>query len=938
MQSVRQGYINSLQRVVRTFEPASEWGHLTLKDIPAVRDAINELRSREPQEIKAPATPSSASAGGASTPTVGTGGEMTTRRAHRIANGEILPPRESYNYSPPSSAPNSPRHSGQSGADFEAGSLGPSGGTGVGRGRTSAVQKLSPEQEAYMVDQLDPQHPEGLFRLNFINVAKHFGIYYTEEHRALTIRNMLRGSKIIKVRYEGGIKPRHNVDPTQPTNATPAEPATPNAAPPDTPSAAPVAAAPAGDAMDTSASNESNVAAAADATAPAMSDVPAASAAVSAPAPSDAATAVPSTPTAATADASASDADAVYADDDTPFEVVDQSDTSPAVSWRRVRFVAFVPSPGSKRPVSFMYERPWEGMLCPVRIYESFLSHRPPVLTEQTPGLTAADVELSYVLWLKCKKHFGPYELEWFLLAQIGRNKVSSLISTLASGLGFAAGFCNSSIAHAPKRPIVLSTEELESLREENARHLYGVPTREENAVTQQALMAAAAAEQTNANDGAGVSVGGGVQEQDHSSFQTRPAPSRPQRTKAETVTHSNSASALPPMQFDCSALFQQPSQPQQQQQLQTQPSYSPMAPFMPFMQAPTGLPSFPSSNRSFFPSQLDPSSDHMERNRQALQQIDGANQRQQLQRQQNPDVAPLLSPNHLAAPGIALSQASSSLLSPFSFPPLMPHGSTAPQLPVAAPSMVLAPASVESVPSLLLFIDKFQTQLSTLSSYAAECQKSVDALRGMSAQLKVEASAALKVQQQAAKIAEQFQQIEEQKFLIEQLRAEKNGAMKPNDGAAAAQPSGAADAPSSVPVARAADPPSLPVDQGANDAAVTASTVAAATFPLAPLVDNKQTELQSNSADAGGDERKEDAQSSAMQIDGDDDDDELPPLVTADAPIELPSSTAAAVTPATDDAPIAVDAAVAASPSSLTPTKHAASTRFNDQDTTLLQ
>ena len=894
-----------------------------------MRDAINELRSREPQDTKASGTPTPAGSA-AATPTVGTGGgEMTTRRAQRIANGEVLPPRESYNYnySPPSSAPNSPRQSstGQSGVDFEqAGSASVGASAGVGRGRTSSVQKLSPEQESYMLAQLDPQHPEGLFRLAFINVARYFGVHYTEEHRSLTIRNMLRGSKIVRVRYEGGVKPRREVEPAQTTLATE------NAAAAEDSSAAPVAAPPAGEAMDTSASSDSNVAVAAAAAAsePAMSDVPAASVATASD-PSAAATAAPSTTTATAADTGASEADAVFADDDTPFEVVDQSDTSPSVCWRRVRFVAFVPSPGSKRPISFMYERPWEGALCPVRIYESFLSHRPPVLTEQTPGLTAADVELSYVLWLKCKKHFGPFELEWFLLAQIGRNKVSSLISTLATGLGFAAGFCNSSITHAPKRAIVLSAEELEALREENALHLYGVPTREENAVTQQALMLAAAAEQTNVNDG------GRVQEQEspaHVSFQAPPVPSRPQRTKPDSAARSNSASAAPPMQFDFSALLQQHSQPQQQQQ-QQQPSYSSMAPFLPFMQSPNSQPSFPSSHRSFFPSQLDPSSDHMERNRQALQQIDGANQRQQQQRQQqNSDVASLLSPDHLAAPGIALAQASSTVLSPFSFPPLMPHGSTAPRLPVAAPSMALAPASVESVPSLLLFIDKFQTQLSTLSSYAAECQKSLDALRGMSTQLKVEASAALKVQQQAAKIAEQFQQIEEQKFIIEQLRGEKSGGTKLNGGAAAAQPSGAADA-STAPPAGAADLPPLPVDQGVSEAPVTAPVTAAAPSQLVPTADTKQIELQSNSADADGDERKEDAQSSAMQIEGEEDDD-LPPLVTADVP--LPSSADVAVAPATDDDQTA--AAVASSSSSLTPTKHSASTRFHDQDTTLLQ
>jgi hypothetical protein len=156
---------------------------------------------------------------------------------------------------------------------------------------------------------------------------------------------------------------------------------------------------------------------------------------------------------------------------------------------------------------------------------------------------------------------------------------------------------------------------------------------------------------------------------------------------------------------------------------------------------------------------------DYRQRNQAIMSHLDDVHKRAQAQREQQQDA-------ELAG-----------------LPPLLPPPAS---VALGAPPLTLQPASAADVPSLLLAVDRFQRDLGTLSAYALQCQRSLDSFRTQAATLKAEATAALKVQQQAKKIAEQWQTIEEQRALIQQLQEEKRIAAGIPDAPAAAAPSSA--------------------------------------------------------------------------------------------------------------------------------------------------
>jgi len=770
-----KGYINSLQRIIKQFTPESEWSLISLKDTPEVREAVRIIKMRDVDQ-KAEAAPA------IDTP-------LSTRRAQRIANGEVVIPRD---YTFADSEPNSPRLSGLGPDDGDFGAAASSG-----RGRFVNPPHFTPAQEAHMLAQLDPEQPEGLLRMCFVHVAKHTNIMYAEEARSLSIRNFLRGSKIVKVRYEGGRKPRElidqNGDPIDAdsaaaaaTHAEPAVPESESTASTTTAAAVPTASAPVSGEL----AEKANVSLAASAAAPADVAASASTAAAAAPAAADAMDtsgdgSAPAPSSLLAADASAN-ADAAatsakvelkqepeqlqaagseFADENTPFTVVDQNHSPADWCWRSVRFVLYQPSGNSKRKPSFIYERPWEGPLsCPVRLFESFLAHRPPLLFASS-SVSIHEAESSHALWLQCKKALAPFELEWYTSNPLGKHRLGSLISTLAQGLGYPLGYTNGSLVYSPTIPLPLTHEEIDSIRTENELAHFGVPTQEEQEALRIELMEQAGVSQQQLQEQQAQALQQALQQQQQAQQEEQNAQAQ---TGLPQLTAANGAFATGPSPFvprvykrhKPDRSFGEAGTASAAQMQQSSASHAaapassgqPQQPFM-YPESSRAFTRGPPAPLNFYPPRSAVTSDYLQRNEAVLSHLDEVHKRAQKQREQQQ------------------SQFDTELAG---LPPLL---SPTAALKLTAPPLTLQAASAASVPSLLLSVDKFQRELSTLSAYALQCQRSLDSFRSQAAALKAEASAALKVQQQARKIAEQWQTIEEQRALIQQLQEEKRRA-----------------------------------------------------------------------------------------------------------------------------------------------------------------
>ena len=808
------GYINALQRVVRTMQPHELWNQMRLVDMPVVKEAMEAYRLAllgETGGASGGAHPSSSLPSLTSPNASASSDLLRTRRAERLANGEVSGSNSyghGYGYggshSLPSSASSSPRHGPMNGGQ----DVPPIGGHQSSSSSAQpqlgprGVAKLSHEQFTFLQAQLDPSVPEGLFRLNWLNLAKHLGIVSLEDHRTLTLRNFLLTARPMKVllqadadadadadvdvdapehdrevvdeeeamasaptaktpetatetvaQEEASVKRESNaegvsedtnmattVDATAPvaapeaTAATATQPTSSGDVKPSVdsmPSASPAPTTTAATASDDVEMTDATPSLDTAASAAIKDDTPTANTAASAPGTSSSSS--PSTLLSSPPSSSIPPSTVPPVECDTPFEVCSPSDARGV--WRLVKMLVFDPSSSSrKRPIGFMYERPWEGSLCPIALWSSYIRHRPSL--EDSPN----DPDLPLTLWLQPKRGALSTDSEWFNMIPVGRPRLSGLVNKLATGCGLPSAYSNYSITYQPAAyPPQLTSVELQDLRDKQRRDGYGLLTREQHALAQAAAILA----QKTSHAAAAATATSATNNNNASSSASQPSSSSMPPPFAPSASSTHPPAPLP--------FSMPPSMPMGLPFNFFQPSYfdptgRPMYVPFPPTQPPSSVPPSSSSSSSFFlPSSSDPShfADHLSRSR-------------------------LFNPSTMGGMGMGTG-AGDALGADRDEKRLDGNAPTSGEssLPGRLVPTPLSSTQLDSHAELLDFIDRMQDEMTTLTNYAARCQKSLTTLKSFSSQLRTDRRSQLQLSQYRARIATQHQLLEEQQYVI---------------------------------------------------------------------------------------------------------------------------------------------------------------------------
>jgi len=792
-----RGYVSALGRVIRLFEPKDEWNAMSLHQRPEIKAAMQELKRKEWEERERVRLAEAASNGDM----VKSEPMMTTRRAGQ------RPALDTHNQGQADtiSVPSSPRLTGD-GVAYDSQTS--------GRRVPSSIPRLTPAQERHIMSQLDPQHPEGLFRLNFIQFTRHFGITFAEEARALSVRHFLMGKIKIKIRYtrsgNAEVEDGSN-EATEGENvatgagsevAASSAGAASSAMPMETDDSKPTESA-----MDAPVHSESQRG---EGQAMKQEDRPTADV------PSSSASATATNPASSSTSASTSTSDEeLPVDRDRPFEVVDPSDPSPHCIHRVVRFLLFVPPPNSRRQMNIMYERPWEGDNCPLKLWDTYIKHRPPLILNPPPEVSAIEVENSFSLWLKPKKTINPFDVEWFVAHPVGRNKASTLVSSLTVGLGMGTGYTNQSIQFAPRRLIPFSEEEIQILHAENARRLWGVPTKEQHAAAQQSAIDAASAVAQKKAAAAAAKQDALIKAQlskQREAMAAAQAAAREQQQRAAQAAQAQAEATQRQRQteqFFGTSLIQDPAALAHQQLLHQQQQHLLQQQAAAAAASHSSSSSSPAPSASPFPLHLHPfrhkrtffmmdsyGSDLQRRSEAFMRGIDESYERVRKERRQEETEQ-----KQAASP----TQPPSDLHS-FRFLSSSPHTLHPPLPSMPSLPLRLGVSDIDSALALSGFLSQLHSDLTTLASHAAQCQSSLDLMRSVTEHLQQECNNTLQIQQQRRKIAEQFKLIQEQQSIIRQLK-EQNTKQQTNTNS---HPSSSQPMPSSstTPAARPSPTP----------------------------------------------------------------------------------------------------------------------------------
>jgi hypothetical protein len=731
-------HVNCVQRVIRLFQPQEVWSQIHLLREPRIAEAMLQMRRKWKNTSGEPAS---------------------TRKREKRQRGEDG--ADGSDGDQGSSAPSSPRHQGE--GEYQRQFL------TTKKDRSGSNKLFTAAQEAALFASVSPDTPDGLLKLAFLLVERYFGVAYMEEHRALRVRDFAIGEKMVHVKYQEGWKEGDPAADDQPTERPQEKraPGSEDAAAPSADGETPPEAA------KLTVEADGDVAMTDAAATPAAALVPAAPAASAADAADIPMVAAESTSAAPSAEAplslSSSSSPTTPLSPLHPFTVVSPSSAS---LGRLTRFVLFLPpkfsSTTPRRPPAVMWERPWEGERCPVRVWTKFMEKRPPIAEMGKSG------EDAMALWLQTRRRSSGESSIWYAPIPLGRHKISSFIQTLCqqAGLTSVDGCTNSSVRFrrqwmfTPDHP-----KEIGQLVNANEHERWGIPKGElEGYGAQPNYHPTPTAKQRQY----GSTVGTPQQQQERAQF----VRDRAGRFGSKVNTAGTGAATSQEQQHHHPQRSQAPQHPSMSQFHQsTGAPLSQLSALLPQLLPYLLRQQYPAfaQQQSNFRLPTAEETDERKQEEQAWRELREKVDRRRLEEQKTllsgslpADLPPLITAAEVKGIASALEQ-----------PAIAPMEDV--DMHAAAPS----PTNLKSTGNLLQFLSEMDGEIRTLTTYAATCQRRLDSFRSLASTIALDSQREVKLAQQQAKIAEQFAIIEEQKYELEQLRKQKRDDAK-EDGVGA--------------------------------------------------------------------------------------------------------------------------------------------------------